>query len=61
MALAAQMMVVSAAFMFLTIGAKDVPSAEVSLYMLLELILCTGTEHACLKYILLVFLNSSCF
>ena len=43
-ALFAQTLVTASAFMFLTIGAKDVPSAEVSLYMLLELILGKGVE-----------------
>jgi hypothetical protein len=32
-------LIVATAFMLLTVGAKDVPSAEVSLYMLTELIL----------------------
>ena len=36
-ALVFQCLLVAAAFMFLTIGAKDVPSAEVSLYLLMEL------------------------
>ena len=37
--LVAQAFVVALAFMLLTIGAKDVPSAEVSLVMLLELVI----------------------
>ena len=40
-ALVFQCVLVAAAFMFLTIGAKDVPSAEVSLYLLMELPLAT--------------------
>ena len=40
-ALVFQCVLVAAAFMFLTIGAKDVPSAEVSLYLLMELPIAT--------------------
>ena len=40
-ALVCQCVLVAAAFMFLTIGAKDVPSAEVSLYLLMELPIAT--------------------
>jgi len=49
-ALASNVFQVAAAFMLLTIGARDVPSAEVSLYMLIELCIGRDVFFVCFYY-----------